>query len=165
MPRLPAAAAHPSQFKHSNIAVKLLFWLLSVSVAFASIAQEVPSEDHYYVVDIELQTVDEFRQLLERAEQLLLAGVTLPDGDARVTLVLHGPVLRSLLRENYLDNKNMVDRAASLSAMEVIDVKACNTWMASNSVNSEDLQPFIETVAYGPAEVKRLIKDKHYLYF
>lgn len=91
--------------------------------------------------------------------------MALPAGDGSVTLVLHGPVLRSLLRENYLNNKKMVDRAASLSAMGVIGVKACNTWMASNGINSEDLQAFIDSVPYGPAEVERLLKDKHYLYF
>lgn len=53
-------------------------------------------------------------------------GTTLPRGEAKVTLVLHGPVLKSLLRENYLQNKNLVDQAASLSALGVIDVKACN---------------------------------------
>ena len=63
------------------------------------------------------------------------------------------------------DPKEMVNLAASLSAMEVIDVKACSTWMARNSISPADLQPFIETVAYGPAEVERLLKEKNYLYF
>jgi intracellular sulfur oxidation DsrE/DsrF family protein len=96
---------------------------------------------------------------------LMLEGVVLPAGDAKITLVLHGPVLRSLLRDSYRQNKDLVDQAASLSAMEVIDVKACNTWMTSNGVNSEDLQPFVETVIYGPAEVTRLLNDTRYLNF
>ena len=82
-----------------------------------------------------------------------------------MTFVLHGPVLRNLLRQNYLDNKRLVDMAASLSAMGVIDVKACRAWMGSNSISEADLQPFIETVAYGPATVEMLLKERKYLYF
>jgi intracellular sulfur oxidation DsrE/DsrF family protein len=145
-------------------AVKGIFSLLGVLLALTAYAQNTPSEDQYYLVDIELQTAEEFQQLLNRAEQLILAGVSIPRGGARVTFVLHGPVLENLLRKNYLLNKSMVDKAASLSALEVIDIKACNTWMMSHEVDEADLQPFIETVDYGPAVVKRLLQ-KNYLYF
>jgi intracellular sulfur oxidation DsrE/DsrF family protein len=144
--------------------LKALISLLGALLTSAVLAQNLSSEDQYYVVDIELQTAEEFQQLLSRAEQLLLAGVTVPRGEPKVTFVLHGPVLRNLLRDNYLDNKRMVDLAASLTAMEIIDVKACNTWMLSQEINAGELQPFIETVDYGPAEVKRLL-ESNYLNF
>jgi len=144
---------------------RLISLLLGVSLAFAVLGQGAQVDGQRYVVDIELQTIEEFRQLLERAEQLLLEGVVPQDGVAKVTFVLHGPVVNNLLRRNYLDNKRTVDLAASLSAMDVIDVKACRTWMGGNDVSEEDLQPFIETVAYGPAEVQGLIKDNGYIYF
>ena len=139
--------------------------LFGIMLAFAVSAQDSALGEQYYVVDIELQTVEEFWQLLERAEQLLLAGMVLPAGGAKVTFVVHGPVLRNMLRQNYLDNKKMVDLAASLSAMEVIDIKACRAWMRSNGVSEEDLPPFVETVAYGPAVVELLLKEKNYIYF
>ena len=145
--------------------MKFLVALAITVVALASIAQDDSATEQYFVADIELQTADEFQQLLERAEQFLILGDSLPEGEAKVTLVLHGPVLKSLLRENYLQNKTLVNLAASLSAMEVIDVKACSSWMAANNVSPENLQPFIETVTYGSAEVERLIKNKGYLYF
>jgi len=94
-----------------------------------------------------------------------LEGVVPQDGVAKVTFVLHGPVVNNLLRRNYMDNKRTVDLAASLSAMDVIDVKACRTWMGGNGVSDDELQPFIETVAYGPAEVQGLVKEKAYIYF
>ena len=139
-------------------------WLIlpfGVLLTLAALSQNLSFEDQYYVVDVELQTAQEFQQLLSRAEQLLLAGVNVSRGDPKVTFVLHGPVLRNLLRDNYLDNKRMVDLAASLTAMEIIDVKACNTWMLSQEINAEELQPFIETVDYGPAEVKRLLENNY----
>lgn len=148
----------------SRSPLRLVALLLGTLLTFAAMAQETSSDDERYVVDIELQTVTEFRQLLERAEQLLLAGVVLQDDVPKVTFVLHGPVVRNLLRQNYLDNKRTVDLAASLTAMGVIDVKACLTWMGGNGVEEADLQPFVETVAYGPAEVRRL-KQQSYIYF
>ena len=139
--------------------------MLSFLAAISVIAQEVLPANQHFVVEIELQTAGQFLELLDRAEQLMSAGVVVPDSEAKVTLVLHGPVLLSLLRDNYRDNKSLVDKAASLSAMEVIDVKACSTWMKSNDVNPAALQPFIETVPYGPAEVKRLLNERSYLKF
>ena len=168
MPPQPVAVARPSLYSPGPvlkvIAVRLFSLLLVMLMAVATIAEEATINGQYYVVDIELQTVEEFNQLLERAEQLLLAGTVVQDDVAEVTFVLHGPVLRNLLRQNYLDNKRTVDLAASLSAMGVIDIKACRAWMGGNGVNEEDLQPFIETVSYGPSEVQRL-RQKNYIYF
>jgi intracellular sulfur oxidation DsrE/DsrF family protein len=145
--------------------VRCVSLLLLLVLALPLLAQQTSADNQRFVVDIELQTVEEFRQLLERAEQLLLEGAVSQEDSAKLTFVLHGPVLRNLLRQNYLDNKKTVDMAASLSALGVIDVKACRAWMGINSVNEKDLQPFIETVSYGPAEVQMLVKEKNYIYF
>ena len=115
-----------------------LAMVLAIALAFAAAAQEVAPDEQHYVADIELQTVEEFRQLLERAEQLLLEGAVSQGDTAEVTFVLHGPVVKNLLRQNYLANKKMVDLAASLSAMGVIEVKACRTWMGGHGVDEED---------------------------
>ena len=131
--------------------------------------QDTPTDPVYFVADIELHTAQEFGQLLDRAEQLLLVeGAPGPGDDAGgvvVTLILHGPVLKNLLRENYRQNTKLVNQAASLSALEVIDVKACQSWMSHHGISAEQLQPFIEVVAYGPAEVQRLVEEQGYLYF
>jgi intracellular sulfur oxidation DsrE/DsrF family protein len=117
-----------------------------------------------YVADIELETTAEFGELLRRASQLLAEGVVAQDGEAKVAFVLHGPVVRDLLRQNYLQNREVVDLAASLSALQVIEIKACQTWMGSNGVNEADLQPFVETVSFAPGELQRLA-EKNYIQF
>jgi len=169
MPPRPVVAAPPFQSSCQSLNTSPgwhLFALLSLFIAATTVAQEAPPQEQRYVVDIELQTTQELRQLLERAEQLLLAGVKVPrGGEAKVTFVLHGPVLKSLLRSNYLENKRLVDLAASLSAMDVIDVKACRAWMKGHGHEEQELQPFVETVSYGPAVVKSLLAEKNYLYF
>ena len=146
-------------------AVGLISLLLGLLLAFTAIGEEAVPDEQHYVADIELQTVEQFRQLLERAEQLLVAGATEQGNVAEVAFVLHGPVVRSLLRQNYLENKKTVDLAASLSALGVIEVKACRTWMGGHGVNEEDLQPFVTTVAFGPGEVRRLAQEKNYIAF
>lgn len=135
----------------------------AILIHLPAAAQEASAER--FVVDIELQTTDEFNAILTRAEQLLVEGVAPQDGGATVTFVLHGPVIRDLLRRNYLDNKDMVDLAASLSALRVVSIKACRAWMGSNKVDEAELQPFIETVSYGPAEVRRLVNEEKYIDF
>ncbi len=140
----------------------VLAWCVTC-LASVALAQEVQGER--YVADIELQTTAQFRQTLVRAEQLLVDGVAPQDGEAAVSFVLHGPVIRSLLRENYLANKEMVDLAASLSALGVVSITACRTWMGRHGVDAAGLQPFVETVAYGIAEVQRLRQEEDYIDF
>ena len=128
-------------------------------------AEEPVDSRQLFVADFELQSTEQFRETLRRAEQLMVKGVAPQDGEARVTFVLHGPVIRNLLRENYLENKELVDLAASLSALDVIEIKACQTWMGSHRVDEAQLQPFVGTVPYGAAEVERLVREEDYIYF
>ena len=138
---------------------------LSILLSSGLQSQEDPGPETRYVADIELQTLDQFQQLLARADELFLSGRANTDGDAAVVFVLHGPVLRSLLRENYRQNRPTVDLAARLSAFGVIDLKACRAWMRGAGIAEADLQPFVETVSYGPDEVQRLVRESNYIYF
>lgn len=153
--------------RRSGAGLVNLLTLLPILMLFTldAVAQENTSPDARYVVDIELQTLEQFQELLVRADELFLAGETSVDDGAAVVFVLHGPVLRSLLRGNYLDNRQTVDLAARLSAFGVIDLKACRAWMRSAQVTEAELQPFVQTVSYGPAEVERLMRESNYVYF
>lgn len=121
--------------------------------------------DERYVADVRLHTADELEALLKRAEMLVQDGALPLDGVPRVAFVLHGPEVRVLLRQSYLDNKPLVDLAASLSALGVVEIKACETWMGGNSVDPSALQPFVQTVPYGPGEIRRLVNDERYIKF
>ena len=87
------------------------------------------------------------------------------EGGTTVTFVLHGPVIRDLLRQNYPANRDLVNLAASLSALQVVDIKVCRTWMGSNAVDETDLQPFVEPVNLAASEVRRLRQENKYLDF
>ena len=118
-----------------------------------------------YVADIELQTEADLDEILSRAEQLLVQGEVAQGETAAVTLVLHGPVLRALLKPNYLKSKKTVDLAASLSALGIVEFKACRSWLGENELDESQLQPFVSTVSFGPAEVGRLVREQGYIDF
>ena len=137
----------------------LLSLLASISLA------QPAATDERFVADVELHTAEELGALLQRAEALMLEGRLPQDGVPRVAFVLHGPEVRVLLRHSYVENKQLVDLSASLSALGVVEIKACETWMGGNSVDPSALQPFVQTVSYGPGEIRRLVKDEGYIRF
>jgi intracellular sulfur oxidation DsrE/DsrF family protein len=158
--RLSSSGLNPAGLLAARLFLPFLVLLCPLSHSQGEAGSETR-----YVADIELQTLDQFQQLLVRADELFLAGKTASDGDAAVIFVLHGPVLRSLLRENYPGNRQTVDMAARLTAFGVIELKACRAWMRNARIDEADLQPFIETVSYGPDEVDRLVRESGYIYF
>lgn len=167
MPRPPAAVVPPSLSESDRPSTSLSAGLLCLALLLVAVARadEPGDSRQLFVADFELQSTEQFRETLRRAEQLMIKGVAPQDGQARVTFVLHGPVIRDLLRENYLENKELVDLAASLSALDVIEIKACQTWMGSHRVDEAHLQPFVGTVPYGAAEVERLVREEDYIDF
>ena len=134
-------------------------------LACASAAQDISLDSPSYVAAIELHTSAELFSVLERADQLLMDGVALQSEPATVTGGWQGAEVISLWRQNYRQNKALVDLAARLSALGVVEIKACENKMARNRVAGEDLQPFVKTVRYGPEEVRRLVDEESYLYF
>lgn len=143
------------------VAGLLLSWIISATV----FAQDGASGEARFVADIELQTSAQFVGLLQRASELLVDGAVPQDGTARVSFVLHGPVVRDFLRQNYAAKREVVDLAASLSALQVVDIKVCETWLGANGLQRDALQPFVKTVAFAPGEVRRLQEEDNYLDF
>ena len=146
-------------------ALQRYVFLLGIALACSAFGQESPlTSTSRYVADIELETEADLSELLTRAGKLLLEGKVTQEQGA-VVLVLHGPVLKSLLRPNYAQSQAVVNQAASLAALGVLEIKACRSWLGNNGVAEEDLQPFVGVVSYGPAEVSRLVEDEGYIFF
>ena len=121
----------------------------------ARIAPAVDQLQQHQVYDINLHDPEELVQLLHRLDEL--AGTPNAASHApRIALVLHGPEIEFFAIEWYEHYRELVDMAARLDAFRVIEVKACETRMQELGLTEEDLPGFIETVPYGPAEIKRL---------
>ncbi len=146
-----------------------LAWLVvlvlccSGSPVFADVMRAAGEDDNHYLARIEVHTAAELLGILSRADQLFTTRQL--DTAEPIVFVLHGAEGRAFLRQSYANNKTLVDLAAKLSALQVVDIRVCETWMGGQHIDSEQLQPFVETVPYGPAEVKRLRSDENYLYF
>lgn len=121
--------------------------------------------DGRYVVDVTLHTLPEIEALLDRAEKLHESSEknNLKNSKTGIALVLHGDEIKFFDKKSYKKNKKMIDKAARLDANNVIEIKICNTKLRQLGLGEKDMPSFIETVPYGPDEIKRLRK-KGYLY-
>lgn len=118
-----------------------------------------------YIADIRVHTAEELAEILRRAEILLDNGDYTAEKSAPVVFLLHGDEARILFKNQYSANKQVVDLAAKLSAFDVIDIRICDSWLERNNLDQTELQPFIGSVEYAPAEEKRLVKEEQYRYF
>jgi intracellular sulfur oxidation DsrE/DsrF family protein len=82
-----------------------------------------------------------------------------------VAFVIFGPPVALFFKHNYGKNKQIVDLAARLTALKVIDVKVCEFSYQAEGLDSKNLLPFVSTVPFGPDEVTRLVEEERYNYF
>ncbi len=135
-----------------------LLWAQDVRLA----EEEIPSR---YIARIELHTAAELMDSLKRADMLQQQGEFIVGEDEPIAFILHGPEARVLFMNHYTENKVIIDLAARLTAFRVVDIKVCETWMGSQTLDTSQLPPFIGTVPYGPSEAARLLEQEHYVYF
>jgi hypothetical protein len=129
----------------------------------ADIDVDVDADPERVVLDISVHTEEELRVLFDRAGQL--AAKLQPAGQqASIVLVLHGPEVEFFSTRNYDGYREIVDQAARLDALDIVDVKICQTMMKVRGIERDDIPPFIEQVPQGPAEVDRLVREG-YVYF
>ena len=74
-------------------------------------------------------------------------------------MVIHGSDIDWFTHQNYEQNRQLVDLAARLDAYDVIDMKVCKKTMSDRGVKRKDIPPFIESVPYGPTEIKKRLLD------
>ncbi len=130
---------------------------------FAEVMPAAGDSENLYLARIQVHTSAELAGILKRADELFSTAQL--DTSEPIVFVLHGGEGRAFLRQSYASNKALVDLAAKLSALEVVDIRVCETWMGGQRIDASELQPFVDTVPYGPAEVKRLRGEQNYIYF
>lgn len=140
------------QSKYRAICSRLLITLglLLTSYAFA-----VEDSQRRYL-ELSPATKMDLEILLNTLEESIeeVAGAEEP-----VVIVLHGREASAFTNMNYLENKNLVDRAARLDASDLIDVRMCATWMRRNDIELSDIPSFIDTVPFAPEEIRRLKRE------
>ncbi len=117
-----------------------------------------------FVARVDFERADQLIGALERAEEYYQQeGMSL--SHPPVAFVIFGSPVSIFFKENYQDNSKVVDLAAKLTALNVIDVKVCEFSYIKAGLDSSDLLPFVSTVPFGPKELSRLIEEESYSYF
>ena len=151
----------------------LLSGLLLVPVKFSQAAEQLITADSKtvtgYVARINLKKADQVFEALQRAEAYFQTNqqskVQVSPAVPPIAFVIYGPDVEIFFRENYSDFKPIIDLAARLSALEVIDIKVCQVSYEKEGLDKSTLLPFVSTVPFGPAEVTRLLEDQQYDFF
>ena len=120
-------------------------------------------ETSQFIAQIEAHTPSEVTSILQRLDLLLQGEASYPASQP-LALVLHGEEARAFLRQNYNENRELVDLAARLDAFNAIDIQICETWLRGAAINKSELPAFVDTVPYGPAQEKALL-EQGYEYF
>ena len=110
-------------------------------------------------IDIAPRDASEIALILETLESAVETDRT----DAPpIVMMLHGEPANHFMRQNYAQNKALVDLTAKLSAFEVIEVQVCEIWLEENGLSAQDLFPFAEPVPFGAGELERLMQDEKF---
>ena len=122
-----------------------------------------------YVARINLDKADQVYEALQRAEAYFQkkqqSNPTSSPAVPPIAFVIYGPDVGMFFKENYSDFKPIVDLAARLSALEVIDIKVCQVSYEREGLDKSTLFPFVTTVPFGPEEISRLLEDQQYEFF
>ena len=113
-----------------------------------------------YLFDVTDHSIEEMQALLQRIEEITQL-MSDDFDDLEIVMILHGPDLDWFTQENYDKNKDLVDLAARLDTLNIIDLKACATAMESRGIDSTRLPAFIESVPYAPDEIARLLEQDY----
>jgi uncharacterized protein len=117
-----------------------------------------------YLARVGLNQPAEIFAVLQRADRYFQETGLLQPAPP-IVMVLHGSEISIFDRHNYARYNEVVDLAAKLTAMQVIDVRICETQMAAEGMDRMDLLPFVETLPSGPDEVERLLEEEDFIYF
>ena len=109
-----------------------------------------------YLARILNDSPEEITAALKRAEDLHKLGNFDAAADPLV-IVLHGHEVEVFFKDEYSKYQEIVDLAAKLSALGVVDVRVCETQTGVLGRSPANLHSFISTVPFGPSEVRRLL--------
>lgn len=143
-------------------ATRWALWLAALLGAATVWAEPEPADiaqpllDSRVYLQISPNGQDDLEALFQALEDSLAANE--PQSEP-VIVMLHGPEAIPFLRANYLENRQIVDRAAKLQAFNRIELRMCESWMRRNGYDDDDLLPFVRTVPSAPAEVEQLERD------
>lgn len=84
--------------------------------------------------------------------------------DNKIVIVLHGGAIPFFAIRNYAKNKDLMNRAQSLSVGEVVEYRMCRAAALLQGFKPEDIHGFVKMVPMADAEIVRLQQEEDYAY-
>ena len=94
-------------------------------------------------------------RILDRASLISILNGADPF-DSSVMIVIHGESIPYFATKNFADNRELMERAQSLSVGEVVKFRLCGAAARMRGYQAEDFHGFIEVVPMADAEIVRL---------
>lgn len=115
------------------------------------------------VFDMAAETVRGMASVLDRASYMnkLNGGDSF---DTKIVIVLHGGAVNFFASKNYVKYKELMVRAQSLTAGDVIEFRMCKASALLNGLSAKDIHGFVKMVPMADAEIVRLQQEEHFGY-
>ena len=84
--------------------------------------------------------------------------------DSRIVIVLHGDAIPLFAIRNYAKNKDLMQRAQSLSVGDVVEYRLCQAAARLQGLEPEDIHGFVKMVPMADAEIVRLQQEEGFAY-
>lgn len=82
----------------------------------------------------------------------------------RIVIVLHGGAIPFFAIKNHAKNKDLMQRAQSLSVGDVVEYRMCRAAARMQGFNPEDIHGFVKMVPMADAEIVRLQQEEGFAY-
>lgn len=115
------------------------------------------------VYDAAADSVKSMTSVLDRASYLskLNGGDSF---DTKIVIVLHGEAINIFASKNYAQYKDLMVRAQSLTAGDVIEFRMCKASALLKGLTAKDIHGFVKMVPMADAEIVRLQQEENYSY-
>lgn len=115
------------------------------------------------VYDVSASSRQQFEGVLDRASYLSKVYHEDPFA-ASIVLVLHGDEIPFFGIKNYLQYKDLMARAQSLTLNNVIEFRMCKIAARGHGFEPQDIHGFVKMVPMADAEIIRLQQEENYVY-
>jgi len=115
------------------------------------------------VFDTTSATVAGLTSILDRASFMSRLNGADPF-ETKIVIMLHGGAIPFFAGKNYEKNKELMERAQSLSVGDVVEFRMCKASAKLQGFNPQDIHGFIKMVPMADAEIVRLQQEEGFAY-
>lgn len=137
----------------------LLTMAFGVNLSFAQAQLINAAKSNLLVVDATFEKANELNDLLEKVSDFSAKRPDSVGAYPPIVVMLHGPEIQYFEKASYSQNEKMVNLAAKLDALGVIDMRICQTASTYFKFDSTTFPSFIQVVPSASQALDQLKSD------